>query len=312
LLGLNDTPQPQSVRIRKPSDGFVFQVLNIFTARAFSALTAAVYRPILADQPGLPFTAIGASLNGKAVGLALAKDTDQSAYILSIYVRPEYRRQRVGVRLLELLEDHLRERRDFAELTYALGADASPFEQFLHTCDWPLEGPRLHFFCADAGIVAAPWFDRAILPNVYTIADWSTITLQEREDLAASQEPEQWIPEHLLPFAFESRLEQLNSLILRHSGAVIGWLLGESNGDGHIRYVNLYVRPSLNRVGHTFCTLALIAEATRRQVGAHGPRSRGFFEVQPGNTDFLRFIDRHLANHLVSRTELKKLTKQLR
>jgi hypothetical protein len=68
----------------------------------------------------------------------------------------------------------------------------------------------------------------------------------------------------------------------------------------------------LNRAGRTFCTLALIAEAVRRQVRAYGPRTRGFFEVQPANSDFLRFIDRHLGNYLVSKTELKKLTKKLR
>ena len=299
------------MRKRKPSDGFAFQVLNVFTARAYSALTASVYRPLF-ERPALPFTATGASFNGEAVGLALATHTDQAAHILSIYVRPQYRRQRVGLRLLEMLEANLTPKCARAELTYALGKDALHFEEFLHACHWPLEGPHLDVFSVSAEIVSAPWVVRATLPDIYTIEDWSTITQQERETLTTSQETERWIPEHLVPFGFELRLERVNSLILRRSGTIIGWLLTQAYGDGHIRYVNLYVRPSLNRVGHTFCTLALIAEAARRHIHAYGAHSRGFFEVQPANTDFLRFIERHLGNHLVSRTELKKLTKKLR
>ena len=88
----------------------------------------------------------GASINGEAVGLALATHTDQAAHILSIYVRPEYRRQRVGLRLLELLEANLIHRCTRVELTYALGNDALHFEQFLHACDWPLEGPHLYVY----------------------------------------------------------------------------------------------------------------------------------------------------------------------
>jgi GNAT superfamily N-acetyltransferase len=299
------------VRKRNPSDGFAFQVLNVFTARAYSALTASVYRPLL-ERPALPFTATGASINGEAVGLALATHADQTAHVLSIYVRPEYRRQRVGLRLLELLEANVTRHSARAELTYALGKDALPFEHFLQACGWPLEGPRLYVFSVSARIASAPWFARATLPDIYTIEDWGTITQKERETLMASQESEGWIPEHLVPFGFELRLERLNSLILRRAGTVIGWLLTETYGDGHIRYINLYVRPSLNRVGHTFCTLALIAEAARRHIQSYGAQSRGFFEVQPANTDFLRFIDRHLGSHVVARTELKKLTKKLR
>jgi GNAT superfamily N-acetyltransferase len=205
---------------RKPSDQFVFQVLNVFTAQRYTALTAAAYRPLLVEQYGLHLTAVGASMNGEAAGLALATQSQQSAHILSLYVRPEYRRQRVGVRLLKMLEDHLAAQCDRAEITYAMGPDASPFEQFLRACDWPLEGPRLYVFSLDAGIMSARWFDRAILPNIYTIENWSTITLPDREGLMASQESEQWIPDHLVPFAFESRLEQLNSLVLRRSGQV--------------------------------------------------------------------------------------------
>jgi GNAT superfamily N-acetyltransferase len=309
---MSDICITQSVPKPELSDPFTFHVLNIFTARAYSSLTVAVYRSFLEDRYGLHLTAVGASINGEPVGLALANQSQQSAHIVSIYVRPEYRRQRVGVRLLQMLEDHLAAQCDRAEITYVSAPDASPFEQFLRACDWPLDGPRLHVFSLDAGIMSARWFDGAVLPDIYTIENWNTMTLQEREVLAASQKMEPWIPEHLVPFAFESRLEQRNSLVLRRSGQLIGWLLSEPHGDGHLRYVNLYVRPSFNRAGRTFCTLALVAEAVRRQIRTFGHRSRGFFEVEPANKDFLRFIDRHLANYLVSRTELKKLTKELR
>src|SRR5262245_23728892 len=129
---MSDNPKPQSVRKRKPSDQSVFQVLNVFTARAYTALTAAVYRPLLEKQYGLHITAVGASINGEPLGLALATRSQQSAHILSIYVRPENRRQRIGLRLLEMLENQLAEPCDRAQITYATGPDASPLEHFLH------------------------------------------------------------------------------------------------------------------------------------------------------------------------------------
>src|SRR5262245_48151222 len=105
---MSDNPKPRSVPKRKPSDRFAFHVLDVFTARAYAALTATVYPPLLAERH-VSHLAIGASLNGRAVGLALANQSDRSAHILSIYVRPEYRRRGVGIRLLEMLENRLTE-----------------------------------------------------------------------------------------------------------------------------------------------------------------------------------------------------------
>jgi len=69
------------------------------------------------------------------------------------------------------------------------------------------------------------------------------------------------------------------------------------------------VKPLSNRIGRTFGTVALFAEAARRQARLYGPASRAIFEVLPDNRAFLKFIDRHVGGYLLSQKEFVKLIK---
>jgi hypothetical protein len=286
--------------------------LNVFTAPQYSSLTLPAYRRLLASCSDPALVAFGASTEREPIGLVLAQRTaDRGARFLTLYVRPEWRRRRVGGELVRYAEDVLRETSDSAEFTCSVPALTGELQSFLGSCEWPTGGPCLRVFALDGAIMSAPWFDRAVLPAPYEIADWITITTLERDGLRRSQERERWIPENLDPFCFERRLEPLNSLLLRFDGDVVGWVLTHRLGNGDIRYSNVFVKAARNRSRPTLAVLALLAEAIRRQASAHGVRSRGIFEVEPGNASFLRFIDRHFSDYLVSRGEIVLLTKSL-
>jgi GNAT superfamily N-acetyltransferase len=295
--------------------GYCLIPINPFTAARFASLTFRGYRAAMEScGTGSGLCAVGASVDDTPVGLALGRALSAThARVLSLYVVPAFRNRGIGTSLLGQLEAQLSKQGcEGAELSYALGTyGTSRLERVLQKCGWPAAGDRLHAFCLDGQILSAPWFGTTVLPSPYGIAPWSTITEDERQRLLRSQETERWIPENLIPFRYEADLEPLNSLLLRHGDSVIGWALTQRFDESTLSYANLYVRPSLNRAGRTFASLALLAESVRRQTSALGVASRGTFEVVPENTPFLRFIDRHFGPYLLSRGLLQRLTRAL-
>jgi ribosomal protein S18 acetylase RimI-like enzyme len=292
-----------------------FSTLNPFAASRYAPLTFPIYRPVLeAFTDAASIAGICASVDGKPVGLAIARvDSNQMASILSIYVAKAFRGRGIGSGLLGRLEIELAARGQTSAIICYVGETdgARVLERLLAARGWPPDGDRLLFFLIDGAITSAPWFDRAVLPPPFEIASWTTVTAGERTALAESQTVESWIPDALGPFSLEESAEPLNSLVLRYRGAIVGWLLTEAFTATTIRYVNLYVKPALNKAGRTFASLALLAEGVRRQARALGARSCGRFEVLPGNIALLRFIDRHLAPYVLERVEKERRIKRL-
>jgi GNAT superfamily N-acetyltransferase len=293
---------------------WTLSALNSFTASRYTSLTFPAYRSTLAWFDGAQgMRGVAASSEGEPIGLALGRHvTAGLARILSLYVVPAFRNRGIGSQLLSQFEAEMAaEGDDRVEIRYALDTDGtSALERMLRRCNWPAEGDRVHVFELDGQIMSAPWFRSAVLPPPYAIASWTTLSGEERRVLADALERDAWCPELLVPFRFEAKLEPLNSLVLRHGGAVVGWLLTEPLDATAIHYANLYVRPSLNRAGDTFASLALLAEGVRRQERAMGVTSRGRFEITPDNAAMLRFIDRRLRRFLVSRMRLQRLVKR--
>ena len=77
------------------------------------------------------------------------------------------------------------------------------------------------------------------------------------------------------------------------------------------RAVTSFAYPYGGERDYTCKTVALVREAGRRQVHRYGPKSRGLFEVEPRNTRFLRFIERHMGTYLIYGSEMVRLSKDL-
>lgn len=293
---------------------YTFSSLNLFTATHYSLLTHPRHRALLESFNPSEVFAIGVSAGNEPIGLALstARVTDLAA-ILSVYVARDFRNRGIGTELLGLLERSLADCGfTHGELSYACSEPSTPIvEHFLSKCGWPSEGERMFAFIESAEMLLSAWSQEAVLPDSYAIAPWLSISAEERRTLRESQENERWIPENLIPFHFEKGLDPRTSLILRREGNVVGWLLTHRLNSNTLEFANLFVRPSLNRAGNTFASLALLSEGVRRTVESMGKETRGQFCVAATNKAFLRFIERHMRPHLLSKVEMKRLVKPL-
>lgn len=289
--------------------------LSVFNAAHFECFAPPSYWSAFKSRGfSRPFIAFGALCDEQPIGVALGRvQLDGSGRLLALYVQRDFRRRGTGASLVRSLERALADCRcKSVEARYDLGTEATPaVERTLQQCGWPMPGGRRHSFALDGRIMSASWFRNAVLPADYRVAPWHTVTPTERAALIDSQLTDPWIPEPLHPWQCEAELDPATSLVLRRIGAVIGWTQTRVIDPQTVHYANVYVRPSCNRVGKTFASLALIAEAVRRQTAERGIRSRGLFEVSADNRAFLRFIERHFASDLLSSHVTQRLVKPL-
>jgi GNAT superfamily N-acetyltransferase len=295
--------------------GACFTPLTPFAGPRYAAFTFAAHRPLIESFSTTSDVAGScASVNGEPAGLAVAKlEPHGTAVILSIYVARAFRRRGIGAGLLRRLEQQLAARgQSMAAICYdSSNEGARPLERLLASCRWPDRGEAVHFFTMDCTILTSPWLARAVLPEDFEIAAWSTVTQPERDALARADHNGGWIPAGLHPFLDEYDLEPINSLVLRHRGAIVGWQLTHPLTPTAIHYANLFVRPDVNRVGRVYASLALLAEAVRRQERALGTRSLGLFEVESHNAAFLRLLDRYLSPLVLEHVEKQRRIKRL-
>ena len=293
--------------------GVTFSGLSPFNSFRYAPLTFSEYRPLIQSFTHAKFVAGScASVDGKPVGLAVARvDPFGTAVVLSIYVVRECRRRGIGTELLRRLEQDLAARgQTAAVLCYASERTGSvALERLLLASGWPMEGDRQHFFTMDCTILSSA-VGHAVLPDEFEISSWSTVTPGERTALVDGEQADPWIPADLAPFRFEHDLE-LNSLVLRRRREIVGWVITQPFTPTAIHYASLFVKPSVNKVGRTFASLALLGESVRRQARALGLESRGLFEVAPDNLPFLRFIDRHLSGYVLEHVEKQRRIKRL-
>lgn len=295
---------------------FTVLPLNPLTAERFSGLTFSAYGERLrVYRPDAPFVAIGATVDGEPAGLACGFVGAESGDLLSVFVCREWRQHGIGTALVRALERELRARRcDAVATVYETGQPGTPaFERTLRRCGWPTTGSYLHVFVVDGRILSAPWVAHAGLPPSYCIEPWGTVTPHDLDVVLESHAVDPWIPSHLMPQLLDARMDARTSLVLRGpGGAVVGWLLTSPFDTTTIRYDKVYVQPTCHRVGRTLASLALVAEATRRQMEAYGIDTKGRFEVAPDNLPFLRFIQRHWRQYLISATLLQRVGKHLK
>lgn len=287
---------------------------HAFAAIAYQPFTFPLYRSRLQGLKLAPTTvAIAATdADNQAIGLALAeiRPDGRSAEVLSIFVKPTHRQQRVGTELLGHLTAELSLRGcATAHVVYTTGQPTTPaLERLLRKDNWTSPQARMIVGRSTTDVMAdAPWMQRQTLPAAYQIFPWQEITAAESVAIQQSQASNPWIPRDLYPFQPEENLEPLNSLGLRYQGQVVGWMITHRLAADTIRYSYGFIRQDLQKMGRL---ISLIANAIQLQINAQNIPN-GIWVVSCDRAPMMQFVRKHMAPYLTAIEETRGCFKSL-
>jgi GNAT superfamily N-acetyltransferase len=196
----------------------------------------------------------------RVVGLALAelpasrggKNTD-TAVLLSVFVRPEVRRQGIAAALVAAFEAETA-RRGFHKVgaIYTTGRPGMDWmERVFAERGWqdPQAASTVVHFTPQAALGSKFFTPRSLThyQHAFEIFPWHEISAEDREVIERSNREHCWIEPALGPFKHE--LEELDpsSVGARRDGVVVGWVLNHRVSPTTVRHTIGYVRPDLAR-----------------------------------------------------------------
>lgn len=240
------------------------EILPLDQIEPYLSFTFPYYREQIEQGPQQgKWIAIGAAEHTTPVGLALAAIDGDCGNLVSLYVNPQQRRQKVGTRLMEALEEAIQEMgcRSLSLNYTTKRATAANLESILTQLNWPL--PTCQMFFCEYDMLALqhpPFAEFQPLAHPFTLFPFDAITDAEKT----------WIQDHcgtlfpreLDPLRDRENLESLNSIGLRFQNELIGWIVTHRISLETIRYTSLFVKPAFRPKG---VAIALMAEAVRKQ-----------------------------------------------
>jgi len=282
---------------------FDIEVLNPWTASNFSALATRSFCNLLDSLgPGGSVVGVGATTEGRPVGVALAEATDEGFVLRWIVVLPAHRRRGVARAVLGSLAAQIRQRgAPVIDAAYTPSwPDAPWIGRMFEGAGWPAGTRAISVTCSGT-VLRERWIRQSRLPAGLGVFAWVGSGAE------SSLRDQLWVPPNLAPWKYQ-RLDPLTSIGLSRHRTTVGWLLTSRIGPDTIRYRSLFVRPDQRRLGGA---RLLLAEGISRQAAAFGAGSLGVFTVATENQQMMRLVGRHLRAHLVSETELVVVSKAL-
>jgi len=163
----------------------------------------------------------------------------------------------------------------FIDYQYLLEEPFTPdLESILKETQW--EGPRLlRLSCYFEALRFRPaWFLKKYrFPENYYFSDWSSLNPEERHTLKRQVEIGV-VPSSVDPFIDEESIDPLNTLLLRHHGKIIGWMITHRIDPETIKYSSLYVEREHHHKG---IAILMLIESIKRQIAKAVPYA--LFEV---------------------------------
>lgn len=288
------------------------------SASAFSTFAFARRRPRLATLQS-PWVAIGAWWRGAPVGLALATVENGRAWLDSVMVAAPVRRRGIGRALLSALAEEARAMgatRIHTQYSGLLGGRA-PLEALLASAAW--SPPQLIdvILVGLAGAMAdggGAWRPvqrarRELAGLGYSVDRYVSGNPADEAAIGALLEsaPELGAPDPRGSTATDPEV----SVMLRHRGALIGWIAGEpltrSVGTGTLVAGTTSIHYTSARIADGYPrTLMLVGyyESFSRQAAIHGPASRAVYRTHPGAAAMYSFTRRRfepMALHVEER-----------
>ncbi|MFC0328659.1 GNAT family N-acetyltransferase [Paenibacillus sepulcri] len=262
-------------------------------AAAYGPLTYQYVLPLLRDSRGHPsYTAIGAEMaeGAEAAGLIVIyrQPGSGTAEVVSLFVKPNYRRMGIGTALLRQTEELLlRAGATRIRFVYYAGNRIKPaVEAFLQRNNGSppvLEGK---VYTADTRIADAPWLKKIELPQGLQSLLWRDLDSEAKNRLREGG----GFPRFLSPFKPNLQLEESNSLAMMAGEEISGWCMTYRIAEDTILYDSVYVQEPYRLYG---CAFILMAQSVLLQLERQIPFAK--FAVNVETPSMLKMLDRRLA-----------------
>jgi GNAT superfamily N-acetyltransferase len=220
----------------------------------YATLTYPKFRSLLmtsaqSDQTDQSVISVGASLRGTPIGLALGQFNKQlqSATLLSVVTKPEYRQQGIAARLLGQFETSAR-RAGAVELAteYSTAVQAYEIvERLLQRASWQTPTPKVTMVyfpgTAENYVRWNTYFPRQAPPDGYLFRPFHELTSAQ---IALIQEKleQNIIPALFSPFQYVKPDQA--STALDYNGEIISWTILQRATPDLVRVICLYLDPN--------------------------------------------------------------------
>lgn len=258
--------------------------------------------------------AVGAHAVHLPFGFALAEiRNDQSAELLSLFVKEKHRRKGIGRRMLTLLERELSDRgaqelHVYFERGRRYTASVEPFLNATGFATPDVYGVSCR--CLFDHMKDAPWMKRPrAMPSAFEIFFWKDLGDEDRRDILQRQQESAWFPIELSPFAGDGGYEPLNSLGLRYAGEVVGWQINRRVARDTIQYAITFVRADLQPLG---LGALLMMESSRIQVERRDPAlDKAYFRVPHAMRGMIAYVENRLKPYVDEINDCMRTRKRL-
>lgn len=237
------------------------------------------------------------------LGLVIASLMTKALSAEILYLSNDYAQE-----LLTALEALLREKKCFLVCMNYPAENADSLEKTLSDLQWGKPYQILERYFFDTTLFPKNWFKHKLQwPNDFKEFSWNALTEQERQDLQ-NQERAGSFPLSVSPFGEEEIIEPINSLGLRHTNEVIGWMITHRIAPDTIRYTSLYIHPQYRQSGYPIQLLS-------HSINLHlkHPIKWGIFDLNAEQTgsNWVKFIKKRLAPLAQRRIIVKRTWKAL-
>ncbi|MBF0351727.1 MAG: GNAT family N-acetyltransferase [SAR324 cluster bacterium] len=268
------------------------------------------------ETPQSKVVAVGAYLDAKPVGLALARihETDAQADFLSVYVEKSHRGQGLALKMGATLESTLKAR-GCASIRVEFENNRPMTASILGLLDKggysEPEACAMIGRCHDVRQTNIPFVKKNLLPAAYEILLWKEVPESEKERIRHESQENPWFPETLSPFN-EIHIQEPDTCLglrIRDSGEVIGWHITHRISNDTLRYTATFVRESVQHFG---LGVSLIGEGIRRHI-AHPDQElkKVTFITLMSMPKAVAFFTRHIRSHIEEFNESMQSIKRL-
>lgn len=244
--------------------------------------------------------AVGALVDGKPVGLALAsyRPTLEIARLVSIYIDVESRGLKIGTALLRKMEEVLRKQKcRLINHLYLTEQPTTPaLEKIFQNQKWSKPYQMMVKCYFDCYAFNPPWFKRNYpIPSGFEMFSWGSLKSKEKVALIR-QEKNNSFPANVSPFYREDTIEPINSLGLRNENGVVGWMITHRIDKDTIQYSSLYIDRDFKYLGHAMC---LLANSIRKQQNSPVQWSILELNVQESDSHWISFVKKRLIPYTI-------------